>query len=139
VRASDAAPTAALERVTLFADLEEHERAEVGQLLKERRFAAGETVIQEGSGGSAFYVIDSGEARVLVGGEWRATLGPGDHFGEIALIDQGSRTATIVAASELVCHGITYWDFRPFVERNGAIGWKLLQGMARMYRDARHA
>jgi pyruvate,water dikinase len=139
VRASDAAPTAALERVTLFADLDEHERAEVGQLLKERRFAAGETVIQEGSGGSAFYVIDSGEARVLVGGEWRATLGPGDHFGEIALIDQGSRTATIVAASELVCHGITYWDFRPFVERNGAIGWKLLQGMARMYRDARHA
>jgi CRP-like cAMP-binding protein len=76
---------------------------------------------------------------VLVGGEWRATLGPGDHFGEIALIDRGSRTATIVAASELVCHGITYWDFRPLVERNGAIGWKLLQSLARMYRDARHA
>jgi pyruvate,water dikinase len=138
-RPSDAAPTAALERVALFADLDDRERAEVGDLLKERTFAAGETVIQEGSGGSAFYVIDSGEARVLVGREWRATLGPGDHFGEIALIDQGTRTATIVAAGELVCHGITYWDFRPLVERNGAIGWKLLHGLARMYRDARHA
>jgi Pyruvate phosphate dikinase, AMP/ATP-binding domain/Cyclic nucleotide-binding domain len=138
-RPPDAEPTAVLERVTLFGDLDETERADVGRLFKERRFAAGETVIQEGSGGSAFYVIDSGEARVLVGGEWRATLGPGDYFGEIALIDQGSRTATIIAASELVCHGITYWDFRPLIERNGAIGWKLLQGLARMYRDARHA
>jgi pyruvate,water dikinase len=135
--APDAEPAAALERVALFGDLDEHERAEVGQLFKERRFAADETVVQEGSGGSAFYVIDSGEARVLVGGEWRATLGPGDYFGEIALIDQGSRMATIIAASDLVCNGITYWDFRPLVERNGAIGWKLLQGMARMYRDAR--
>ncbi|MGH2852113.1 MAG: PEP/pyruvate-binding domain-containing protein [Solirubrobacteraceae bacterium] len=137
--AFDAVPGAVLERVTLFGDLDEQERAEIGHLLRERRFAVGETVIQEGSGGSAFYVIVSGEARVLVGGEWRATLGPGAHFGEIALIDQGARTATIVAASDLVCHGITYWDFRPLVERNGSIGWKLLQGLARLYRSARGA
>jgi pyruvate,water dikinase len=130
-------PAAALEHVTLFAGLDDDEREQLGRLFKERTFAQGETVIQEGSGGSAFYVIDSGDAKVLVGGELRATLGPGDHFGEIALIDEGSRTATIVAASELVCHGITYWDFRPLVEGNGAIAWKLLQGLARMYRDAR--
>ena len=62
---------------------------------------------------------------------------PGDYFGEIALIDKGARMATITASSELVCYGVTYWDFRPLVEANGLIGWKLLQGMAKMLRDAR--
>ena len=69
-------------------------------------------------------------------GEERGTLRPGDHFGEIALIDEGRRMATITAATELVCHGLTYWEFRPLVQQNGAIGWKLLQSMAQMLRDA---
>ena len=129
------APLESLRRVPLFADLDAPEHAEIARLFKVRRFAAGENVIQEGSGGSAFYVIDSGEARVLVGGQERAHLGPGDHFGEIALIDEGTRTATITAISDLVCYGLTFWDFRPLVERNGVIGWKLLQSLARIYRD----
>ena len=83
----------------LFADLDDAELAEIGRLFKVRRFAAGETVIQEGSGGAAFFVIESGEAMVTVGGEERATLAPGDHFGEIALIDEGARTATVAATS----------------------------------------
>ena len=76
--------------------------------------------MREGSGGGSFYVIESGEASVLVRGEERAKLGPGDHFGEIALIDEGARTASITAVSELVCYGMTLWDFRPLVERNGS-------------------
>src|SRR5579863_460133 len=131
------APVEALQRVPLFADLHADELGEIGRLFTARRFAAGETVIQEGSGGAAFFVIDSGEATVLVGGEERATLSAGDHFGEIALIDEGTRAATVRAASELTCYGLTFWDFRPLVEANGVIGWKLLQSMARMYRDAR--
>jgi CRP-like cAMP-binding protein len=58
-------------------------------------------------------------------------------FGEIALIDDGTRMATITAASELFCYGITYWDFRPLVEKNGVIGWKLLQQMSKMLRATR--
>ncbi len=131
------APVVALKRVPLFADLHDNELGEIGRLFKARRFAAGETVIQEGSGGATFFVIDSGEATVLVGGEERATLGAGDHFGEIALIDEGTRAATVTAASELTCYGLTFWDFRPLVEANGVIGWKLLQSMANMYRAAR--
>ena len=61
----------------------------------------------------------------------------GDCFGEIALIDEGTRTATITATSDLVCYGLTYWDFRPLVEANGVIGWKLLQRMAKLLRAAR--
>ena len=70
------------------------------------------------------------------GGDEVATLGAGDHFGEIALIDEGARSATVTATTDLVCHGLTYWEFRPLVQENGAIGWKLLQTMARMLRAA---
>src|SRR5665213_541505 len=115
------APVEALQRVPIFADLNKDEVGQIARLFKERRFAAGETVIQEGSGGAAFFVIDSGEATVAVGGKEQATLRTGDHFGEVALIDAGTRTATITAASELVCFGVTFWDFRPLVEQNGVI------------------
>jgi CRP/FNR family cyclic AMP-dependent transcriptional regulator len=131
------APVDVLERVPLFADLSRREVKQIARLFKRRRFAAGETVVQEGSGGGAFYVIESGEARVVVGGEERSMLGPGDHFGEIALIDDGARMATITATSDIDCYGLTYWDFRPVVEGNGVIAWKLLQSLAKMYRDSR--
>jgi CRP/FNR family transcriptional regulator, cyclic AMP receptor protein len=131
------APVEALQRVPLFAGLNRREVSQIARLFKQRHFSAGETVVQEGSGGAAFYVIESGEATVVVGGEQYSTLRPGDHFGEIALIDEGARMATITASSDLVCYGVTFWDFRPLVEANGVIGWKLLQSMAKMYRDVR--
>lgn len=121
----------------LFADLTRREVQQIARLFKERHFSAGETVVKEGSGGAAFWVIASGEARVIIGGKEHTTFKAGDYFGEVALIDQGPRTATITAATELVCYGITYWDFRPLVEANGTIGWKLLQRMAMMLREAR--
>lgn len=133
------APVDVLQRVRLFADLDRRELEHIALSFKERRFPAGETVIREGSGGAAFFVIETGEATVTIGGEPRATLGPGDYFGEIALIDEGARIATIVASTELLCYGLTLWEFRPLVEENGVIGWKLLQTLARELRDAEHA
>ena len=131
------APVETLQSVPLFADLTRHEIQQIARLFKERRFSKGETVVQEGSGGAAFFVIVSGEATVFIGGKQHTTLKQGDYFGEIALIDEGTRMATITASSEIVCYGITYWDFRPLVEANGLIGWKLLQRMAKMLRAAR--
>jgi phosphoenolpyruvate synthase/pyruvate phosphate dikinase len=132
-------PAEALQRVPLFAELDSEEVDQIARLFKVRRFAEGETVIMEGSGGAAFFLIDSGEVTVSIRGEQRATLKPGDHFGEIALLDEGQRLATITASSDLVCYGLTYWEFRPLVHENGAIGWKLLQSMAKMLRDAQQA
>ena len=129
-------PTEAVERVSLFADLDPDELAQVAQLFKQRRFAVGETVAKEGAGGATLFVIESGQAVVSVRGQERAILGPGDHFGEIDLIDEGARSATITAATELVCSGITLWDFRPLVQQNAMIGWKLLQSLARRLREA---
>ena len=71
---------------------------------------------------------------VVVRGTPRATLTAGDHFGEIALIDGGERAATVTAATDLECYGLTYWDFRPLVQGNPAIAWGLLQSMAKMLR-----
>jgi phosphoenolpyruvate synthase/pyruvate phosphate dikinase len=132
-------PVEALGRVPLFAELDLDEVDQIARLFKVRRFAEGETVIREGSGGAAFFLIDSGEAEVSIRGAARATLKQGDYFGEIALIDEGQRLATITASSALVCYGLTYWEFRPLVHENGAIAWKLLQSMAKMLRAAQQS
>jgi len=116
--------------------MDRRQTEQIARLLKERRFAKGETVIHEGSGAAAFFIIDTGEAAVSSKGVPINTLGPGDHFGEIALIDGGPRSATVVATTDLVCYGLTYWEFRPLVERNGTIAWKLLQALARRLRVA---
>ena len=129
-------PVAALRRVQLFADMDRRQAEQIARVVKERRFAKGETIIMEGSGGAAFFFIESGEAKVTCKGTELATLGPGDHFGEIALIDGGPRSATVTAVSDLVCYGITFWEFRPLVEKNGTMAWKLLQALAKRLRTA---
>ena len=130
------APVDVVRNVPLFSGLDRKEVAAIAALFKKRSFPKGETVIKEGSGGATFYLIESGEATVTIGGELRATLGPGDYFGEVALIDEGERIATVTAAEELVCYGLTLWELRPLVEENGVIGWKLLQTLAKDLREA---
>ena len=133
---ADSAPVEAIERVPFFANMSPRDVEGVAALFKERRFAAGETVTKEGAGGAAFFVIESGEAIVSIGGRPRATLGKGDYFGEIALIDEGARSATITATTDLVCYGLTYWEFRPLVQQNATIAWNLLQTLVKRLRTA---
>ena len=125
-----------LQRVPLFAGLEPRELERLSGSFKERTFDAGQSVAAEGEGGAGFFVIESGEALVKVHGEERGRLGPGDYFGDIAMIDQGDRTASIEAVTELECYGLTFWDFRPLVQENAAICWKLLQFMVGRLRAA---
>jgi CRP/FNR family cyclic AMP-dependent transcriptional regulator len=136
IAAVPGAPVDVVSRVRLFADLDESEIADIAREFKPRTFSAGETIIREGTGGAAFYIIESGEVTVTIGGDFRATLGRGDYFGEIALIDEGARIATCTAATDLELYGLTLWEFRPLVEANGVVGWKLLQTLARELRDA---
>jgi len=120
-----------LKQIPLFSDLEKRELEDIASSMKDRTFQAGQTVTDEGKGGVGFFVIEQGQAKVSVHGEDRGKLGPGDYFGEIALIAESPRTATIVAETELRCLGMTFWDFRPLVEENGRIAWKLLQTLAK--------
>jgi len=129
------APEELINRVPLFSDLDGKELRQVASSFKERTFSAGDTMIGEDSGPSRFFVIGEGTASVTVHGEERATLGPGDYFGEIALIDGGVRTATVSAETDLTAYTITLWEFRPLVDQNSAIAWKLLEALARRIRD----
>jgi len=124
------APVELIKKVPLFSDLNDKELRQVAASMKERTFNAGDTVTQEGKGGVGFFVIEDGTATVSVGGSEVRTIGAGEYFGEIALIADVDRTATITADSDLKCYGMTFWDFRPLVEMNASIAWKLLQAMA---------
>ena len=130
------APLELLQRVPIFADFDRGDLQRLARSFKERTFEAGSTVAAEGRSGAGFFVIESGEASVSVRDSLRAKLGPGDYFGEIALIDEGARSATVTADSELRCWGLTSWEFRPLVEGNAAIAWKLLETMAKRLRAA---
>jgi CRP/FNR family cyclic AMP-dependent transcriptional regulator len=126
---------ALLRRVPIFSDLNEKELERIATTMKQRTFQAGDQVTTEGQGGVGFFVIEEGEALVSVGGDERRRLGPGDYFGEVALLNQSARTATITAETELRCYGLTSWEFRPLVETHGSIAWKLLQAMSKTYQS----
>jgi CRP-like cAMP-binding protein len=130
------APVDLIQRVPLFADLGRKEVEQIANSMKERNFGEGETLTVEGRGGVGFFVIEDGEARVTVHDEQRAKLGPGDYFGEIALISEGARTATITAETPVTAWGMTMWDFRPLVEGNAQLSWKMLQAMAKQLHAA---
>jgi pyruvate,water dikinase len=130
------APAEVVQQIPLFAGLGQEDLEKVAGLFKKRHFSEGETVTKEGSGGAAFFLIESGEAGVTVKGKSRPPLTAGAHFGEVALIDGKQRTATITANTDLVCYGLTYWDFQPLVQKNAAIAWVLLQSVTKMLRAA---
>jgi CRP/FNR family transcriptional regulator, cyclic AMP receptor protein len=127
--------TEMIARVPLFSGLERRDLERVADSFKERNYAAGDTIAEEGSGGAGFFVIAEGNAKVTVQGQERATLGPGDYFGEIALLDEGARTATVKAETPMKTYAMTFWEFRPIVETDARIAWKLVQALAHRLRE----
>jgi CRP-like cAMP-binding protein len=119
-----------LRKVNLFSGLDDRELENLADEFNERRFSAGDKIALEGEGGLMFFVVDSGEATVEVHGREVGRLGPGDAFGEIALIDRRPRTATVTAESDLRTYGLPVFVFRPYVEARPEVAWKLLEAMA---------
>jgi CRP/FNR family transcriptional regulator, cyclic AMP receptor protein len=123
-----------LKRVPLFSELNGRELNKLGAKFRERSFEPGTSVAREGKmSGIGFFVIADGEAEVRIRGESVASLSAGDHFGELALISEAERTATVTALTQLRCLEIPIWDFREFALKNPEVTWKLLQHVVKNF------
>jgi CRP/FNR family transcriptional regulator, cyclic AMP receptor protein len=126
-------PSAAddLKRVPLFSGLSQRQLRQLANDFSERRVPVGALLAKQGEmSGVAFFVIAEGEAAVIVDGRQVETIGPGDHFGELAMISQRERLATVEALTPMRCHTMQFWDFRAFAKKNPDVMWKLLQHVA---------
>ncbi len=122
--------------VPLFSDLDDKTTARLANEFVERHFEEGASIATEGSDGLNFFIVASGEASVIVQGKEVGKLGPGDSFGEVALVDKSARTATVTATSRMLAYALPIWSFRPFVEERPDLAWKLLETLAEMLRTA---
>ncbi|MEX2274515.1 MAG: cyclic nucleotide-binding domain-containing protein [Actinomycetota bacterium] len=120
----------AIARVPLFAGLSRRHLHQVADAADEVRFRPGATVVKEGDLGQTLFVIMEGQVKVTRGGRRLSTMGPGEFFGEIALLDRGPRTATVVANTPLVAIRLFRRSFLKLVEREPKIGEKVLATLA---------
>lgn len=106
----------ALRAVDLFAGLGNRSIEKIARCVQRVEHPAGKEISTEGQGGVAFHLIRSGAAEVLVRGSVVRTLGPGDYFGELSLIDRKPRSATVRATSAMSTYTIVAWDFTPLLD-----------------------
>ena len=125
-----------LQQVPLFKDLSSRDRKQLAQAMNERTYPAGRELTTEGEGGLGFFVVADGKATVTIDGVKRRELGPGDHFGEMALIDGGTRSAKVTADTDLTCYGMTAWNFKPFLRDHPDLVWSLLETLVARLREA---
>ena len=131
-----------LKKVPLFSGLSQRQLRRLAKDFQDRQVPAGTLLARQGEmSGAAFFVIAEGEAAVIVDGARVGTMGPGDHFGELAMISESERTATVEALTPMRCHTVQFWHFRAFAKNNPDVMWKLLQHVAAMMlaEQSRHA
>lgn len=121
--------TEALKGIPLFASLSNDELELLVSVFTEHAFPTGHVIAREGTPGFGFFVIESGTAEVTVRGQERTTYGPGDHFGEIALLDPGPRSATVTASSDMKAYMLSAMEFRPLVHEHPALAWSMIQSV----------
>lgn len=121
--------------VPLFSGLDDRLLQRLAGEFFEKTFSDGEVIAAEGEAGRSFVVIDTGEVSVSVQGKEVAKLGPGQAFGEMALIDKSARSATVRAAGPAHCYLLPVWSFRPIVEEHPEMAWSLLESLAQLVRD----
>jgi CRP/FNR family cyclic AMP-dependent transcriptional regulator len=124
-----------LSGVPLFSDLSKKDLARILNTAKETFHKAGESVVTEGRGGVGFHLILDGEAKVVRGGRTAAKLGPGDFFGEMALVDDAPRSASVIAESDLTTVVLSKWEFRPLVKSRPELAWKLIEHLVARVRE----
>jgi CRP-like cAMP-binding protein len=127
-----AQPNAAnsLAKVPIFSECSKREIAIIARASKEVVHKQGTVIAREGERGVGLFLILEGQCSVTIGGKTKAKLGPGDFFGEVALLDGGPRTATVTALSPVKLIGITGWVFRGLLMEHPSIALKTLEAVA---------
>ncbi|HVM29241.1 MAG TPA: cyclic nucleotide-binding domain-containing protein [Candidatus Limnocylindrales bacterium] len=119
----------ALSRLPLFAGISEESLRRLSEAAGEQEFGPGEFIVRQGQLGSGLYVILEGEASVLRGSTELARLGPGEFFGEMAVLDQQPRMASVRAESQTRCLAIASWDLLRQLEEDSALALNLIHGL----------
>jgi CRP/FNR family transcriptional regulator, cyclic AMP receptor protein len=125
-----------LAQVRLFRACSRKELTTIGRASDEVRVSAGKTIVEEGQTGHEFFLILEGNASVTRNGRKVATLGPGDYFGELALLDRGPRNATVKADGDMEILVLGQREFSGVLDEVPTIAHKLLSSMATRLREA---
>jgi CRP/FNR family cyclic AMP-dependent transcriptional regulator len=121
---------AELAKVPIFSGCSKRELQLIARAAKEVNHKQDTVIAREGERGIGLFLILEGECNVTIGGRTKAKLGPGDFFGEVALLDGGPRTATVTAITPVKLVGITGWVFRGLLMEHPTIALKTLEGVA---------
>lgn len=122
--------TSRLAQVPIFSECTKRELTIIGRAAKEVSHREGTVIAREGERGVGLFLILEGQCKVSIGGKTKAKLGPGDFFGEVALLDGGPRTATVTALTPVRLVGITGWVFRGLLMEHPSIALKTLEAVA---------
>ncbi|HYJ60508.1 MAG TPA: cyclic nucleotide-binding domain-containing protein [Actinomycetota bacterium] len=127
---------ARLGEIPIFTGCSKRDLSAIARVVREIDHETGSVIAVEGEPGAGLFVIDTGRANVSIGGARVNTLGPGDFFGEMALLDGGPRTATVTAATELQLFALTGWAFRGLVSEHPQMAMRVMETMAARLRAA---
>lgn len=130
-----------LSKIPLFKDLKRRQLEMLSRLVGQKTYQPGEVIVKQGQGGVGLFIIESGKADVLRkvadGSETQVnTLVAGDFFGELALLDEGQRTASVVAVEPTICMAMTRWDFMPLLKDDADMAILILQEIVKRFRRA---
>jgi CRP/FNR family transcriptional regulator, cyclic AMP receptor protein len=124
-----------LSEVPLFSALSKRDLQLVARAAEDVNVDAGKVLVTEGSAGTEFFVIVGGKARVTRRGRKVADLGPGQFFGELALLDRAPRNATVVAETPMELLVLGQREFAALIDEVPGLAHKLLAGLARRLRE----
>jgi CRP-like cAMP-binding protein len=124
-----------LSKVRLFSSMSKRDLQRIAKASDEIDVPAGKVLVEQGTRGREAFVVIRGTATVRRNGRKVASLGPGDHFGELALLDGGSRTATIVADTEMTVLVIGQREFTGVLDEVPGLAHKVMASMAATIRE----
>jgi CRP-like cAMP-binding protein len=125
-----------IKQAKLFQGLPESELRSIEKQLKAVEHPAGHEIIVRGEGGVGFMIITDGTVTVRTVQSRSRKLGPGDSFGEMALLDHAGRSATVTADTDVTLATIPEWNFKPFLEEHPEVAYRLLQLLSQRVRQA---